>query len=294
MKNIIRFNDLTTMECAGFTPTLIDNTDALIIEFHYENFIEMNEHSVDIYKKFKDDFALKKLELVDELGNAVSAAYTGFGDVLLSTQTPDSGSHTKDYIVFVQLKKMMDIETKISALNIVVEKMREKIDPVTDFSKMTLEEIQEYKCKEIQTEINKFIEKGTDVELPGGTEHFSLSTLDQLNIDKLARRAEVFKVPVPYHSDKNSCRVYTPEEMSLISLVTDAFITQFTTLINAYNVWIRRCISAEEVLAINASTELPEDLRENMENILAALNEIIEANKQHVEVDPNENLEVSA
>ena len=82
--------------------------------------------------------------------------------------------------------------------------------------------------------------------------------------------------------------------MSLISLVTDAFITQFTTLINAYNVWIRRCTSAEEVLAINASTELPEDLRENMENILAALNEIIEANKQHVEVDPNENLEVSA
>ena len=66
MKNIIRFNDLTTMECTGFTPTLIDNVDALIIEFHYENFIKMNEHSVDIYRKFKDEFALKKLELVDE------------------------------------------------------------------------------------------------------------------------------------------------------------------------------------------------------------------------------------
>lgn len=105
MKNIIRFNDLTTMECSGFTPTLIDNVDALIIEFHYENFIDMNEHSVAIYRKFKDEFALKKLELVDEQGNAVSAAYTGFGDAKLSTQTPDSGSHTKDYIVFVQLKK---------------------------------------------------------------------------------------------------------------------------------------------------------------------------------------------
>ncbi|MFR0987250.1 MAG: hypothetical protein ACLSFZ_12730, partial [Frisingicoccus sp.] len=175
LKNIIRFNDLTTMECTGFTPTLIDNVDALIIEFHYENFIEMNEHSVDIYRKFKDEFALKKLELVDGQGNAVSAAYTGFGDAILSAQTPDSSSHTKDYIVFVQLKKLMDIEAKISALNIVVEQMREKIDPVTDFSKMSLEEIQEYKCKEIQDEISHFIENGTDVELPD-VRTFSLST----------------------------------------------------------------------------------------------------------------------
>lgn len=252
----------------------------------------MNEHSVDIYRKFKDEFALKKLELVDVQGNTISAAYTGFGDAMLSTQTPDSGSHTKDYIVFVQLKKLMDIEAKISALNIVVEQMREKIDPVMDFSKMTLEEIQEYKCKEIQDEISHFIEKGTDVELPDGTEHFSLSTLDQLNIDKLTRRAELFQVPVPYHSDKNSCRVYMPKEMSLISLVTDAFVTQFTTLINAYNVWIRRCTSPEEVLSIIASSELPEDLQKNMEDILTALNEIIEAYKKHAEVDSIENIEV--
>ncbi|MCR1917897.1 hypothetical protein NSA48_02435 [Frisingicoccus caecimuris] len=292
MKNIIRFNDLTTMECSGFTPTLIDNVDALIIEFHYENFIDMNEHSVTIYRKFKDEFALKKLELVDEQGNAISAAYMGFGDAKLSTQTPDSGSHTKDYIVFVQLKKLMDIEAKISALNIVVEQMREKIDPVTDFSKMTLEELQEYKCKEIQDEISHFIEKGTDVDLPGGAEHFSLSTLDQLNIDKLTRRAELFQVAVPYHSDKNSCRVYTPKEMSLISLVTDAFVTQFTTLINAYNIWIRRCTAPEEILAITASSELPEDLQKNMEDILTALNEIVEAYKKHAEVDSIENIEV--
>ena len=58
MKNIIRFNDLTTMECSGFTPTLIDSVDALIIEFHYENFIDMNEHSVTIYRKFKDEFEI--------------------------------------------------------------------------------------------------------------------------------------------------------------------------------------------------------------------------------------------
>lgn len=292
MKNIIRFNDLTTMDCSGFTPTLIDNTDALIIEFHYENFIEMSEHSVDIYNKFKDEFALKKLELVDEMGNAISSAYTGFGDARLSTQTPDSGSHTKDYIVFVQLKKLMDIENKVNALNIVVEQMREKVDPVIDFSKMSLEEIQEYKCKEIQDKINEFIEQGTDVELPGGTEHFSLSTLDQLNIDKLTRRAELYQVPVPYHSDKNSCRLYTPEEMSFISLVTDAFITQFTTLINAYNVWIRRCTTPEEVLNITTNSELPEDLRINMENIMIALDKMIEAYKENGEVSNNEDIEV--
>lgn len=267
MKNIIRFNDLTTMECTNFTPTLIDNVDALIIEFHYPDFITMNERSVAIYQKFQDIFALKKLELIDEQENAISAAYTGFGDAILSIQTPDSAARTKDYIVFVQLKKLMDIENKISALNIVVEKMREKIDPVVDFSKMSLEEIQEHKCKEIQNIIQKFIEDGVDVELPGGAEHFSLSPLDQLNIAKLARRAELLQLPVPYHSDKNSCRPYTPEEFSLISLVTDTFITQFTTLINAYNVWVRRCTSPEEVLSITASSELPEDLQKNIDSL---------------------------
>ena len=267
MKNIIRFNDLTTMECTNFTPTLIDNVDALIIEFHYPDFITMNEQSVSIYQKFQDSFALKKLELIDEQGKSVSAAYTGFGDAILSIQTPDSTNRTKDYIVFVQLKKLMDIENKISALNIVVEKMREKIDPVVDFSKMSLEDIQEHKCKEIQDIIQKFIEEGADVELPDGTEHFSLSPLDQLNIAKLARRAELLQLPVPYHSDKNSCRPYTPEEMSLISLVTDTFIAQFTTLINAYNVWIRRCTSPEEVLSITAKSELPEDLQKNIDNL---------------------------
>lgn len=86
------------MECTGFTPTLIDNVDALIIEFHYENFIEMNEHSVDIYRKFKDEFALKKLELVDGQGNAVSAAYTGFGDAILSAaDTRFQQSHQRLY-----------------------------------------------------------------------------------------------------------------------------------------------------------------------------------------------------
>ena len=80
--------------------------------------------------------------------------------------------------------------------------------------------------------------------------------------------------------------------MSLISLVTDAFVTQFTTLINAYNVWIRRCTSPEEVLSITASSELPEDLQKNIEDILTALNEIIEAYKKHAEVDSIENIEV--
>ncbi len=280
MKNLIQFNDLTTMACDAFTPTLIDNTDALLIEFHFKTFSEMNEHAVEIYKKFKDEFALKKLELVDDLGNGISAAYTGFGDARLSTQTPDSCSHTPDYIVFVQLKKLMDLEAKVSALNIVIEKIREKVDPVIDFSKMTLEDVQAYKCKEIQDEIRRFIEKGTDVELNGTPEHFSLTPLDQMNISKLARRAGTLNISVPYHSDKNICRIYTPEEMAQISLVTDTFISQFTTLINAYNVWIRRCTTAEEVLSITFTSVLPKDLQTHIDEILSNLHSVMASQKE--------------
>ncbi len=146
---------------------------------------------------------------------------------------------------------------------------------------MTLSEIQEYKCREIQNEISRFIEKGTDVEFGEITEHFSLTALDQINIAKLAYRAEALNISVPYHSDKNICRIYTPEEMSLISLITDAFISQFTTLINAYNIWIRRCATPEEVLAITPTSILPEDLQTNMDKILKSLNSGIASKRRN-------------
>ena len=174
----------------------------------------------------------------------------------------------------------MDLEAKVSALNIVIEKIREKVDPVIDFSKKTLEDVQAYKCKEIQDEIRRFIEKGTDVELFGTPEHFSLTPLDQMNISKLARRAGTLNISVPYHSDKNICRIYTPEEMAQISLVTDTFISQFTTLINAYNVWIRRCTTAEEVLSITFTSVLPKDLQTHIDEILSNLHSVMASQKE--------------
>ncbi|MDD3222731.1 MAG: hypothetical protein EOM34_07100 [Clostridia bacterium] len=166
--------------------------------------------------------------------------------------------------------------TKRKMLEEKVAELAEKIDSVIDPSQMTLDELKEFKCKEIQKEISDIIESGVDVELPSGMEHFSLTTLDQINIDKLERRSDKLQVSLPYHSDKFACKFYTPKELALISIVADAYVTQFTTLINSYNVWIRRCTMNDEVMAITSNSSLPADLQEHMTSILTQLNATIE------------------
>ena len=287
---------MTTMECYDATPTVIGALDALIIEFRC-SMSDMGTTLSNITSKFQDDFAIKKIEFLNEEGEVVSASYSSYGDVQISMQTPNSSSEVKEVVIYVQMTKLKGIEDKVAELTEAVVGLKEKVDPIIDTENMTLDECKSYWQKEIGKQITSIIEQGIDVELSDGEQHFSLETHDQTNIDntflyalifglgsKLFNRPEFLSLTIPYHENGHICQPYSISDIMSIKMTKDLTITYYTTLANAFNMWIARCTTKEEVLAINLSSTLPTDLESNSKNILNSTSNILNAFKEILEI----------
>lgn len=122
----------------------------------------------------------------------------------------------------------------------------------------TLEEVKSAKLQEVATVCEQVIYDGIDVELPAGTEHFSLTEKDQINLfgkqAQMVAGAEKFE----YHQDGHPCRYYSVEEMQKIIEAALGFITYQTTYCNALNIWIAASDDKEEVLSIVYGCDIPE------------------------------------
>lgn len=134
----------------------------------------------------------------------------------------------------------------------------------------TLDEVKAAKLQEIGMACSQTIYAGVDVALPGGTEHFSLTEKDQINLfgkqAQMAAGAERFE----YHQDGHPCRYYTKEEMQLIVETALGFVTYHTTYCNALNIWVASLDAAEAVGAVTYGCEVPEDYQsEVLKDILA-------------------------
>ena len=130
----------------------------------------------------------------------------------------------------------------------------------------------------------KLIYNGIDVELSTGTEHFSLQTHDQTNIDSMFTAVTLGATQYPYHSDGNQCVLYSAADIVTLYVAYKSFVTQQTTYCNFLNIWLKRETDAEAVAAIQFGSELPEDLAAEMKAILgqaaAQIQTIIEKMKQ--------------
>ena len=138
----------------------------------------------------------------------------------------------------------------------------------------TLEEVKAMKLQEIGLACEQMIYAGVDVELPGGTEHFSLTEKDQINLfgkqAQMAAGTERFE----YHQDGHPCRYYTKEEMQIIVEVALGFVTYHTTYCNALNIWIRTMEDADAVDVVTYGSDIPEEYQsEVLKDILAARSE---------------------
>ncbi len=135
----------------------------------------------------------------------------------------------------------------------------------------TLKEVKEEKLREIGAACEQAVYAGVDVELPGGTEHFSLTEKDQINLfgkqAQMAAGAERFE----YHQDGHPCRYYTKEEMMLIVETALGFVTYHTTYCNALNIWVSSLEDTDAVGAVTYGCEVPEAYQsEVLKDILAA------------------------
>ncbi len=138
----------------------------------------------------------------------------------------------------------------------------------------TLEEIKAMKLQEIGMACEQTIYAGVDVALPAGTEHFSLTEKDQINLfgkqAQMAAGAEKFE----YHQDGHPCRYYTKTEMQMIVETALAFVTYHTTYCNALNIWVKALEDADEVKAVVYGSPVPEEYQsEVLKDILAKMEE---------------------
>lgn len=137
--------------------------------------------------------------------------------------------------------------------------------------KTTLEGTKESKLRDISNDCHNTIYSGTDITTSQGTEHFSLTDNDQINISNLMSKIQAGATGVPYHADGKLCRMFTADEMGTIYNAVVSFIAYNTTLCNHLNVWINRCTTIDEVNTITYTSPLPDDLKANMDTIIATM-----------------------
>ena len=133
----------------------------------------------------------------------------------------------------------------------------------------TLDNVKANKRLEVDSACKTAITDGVDVELPSGTEHFSLQETDQINLTTAYNAVQSGLSSYPYHADGKLCRMFTADEISAISKASIAHKLYHTTLCNHLLTWIRRIESVEELQTIVYSPDvLPSDLADNMVKIL--------------------------
>ena len=106
------------------------------------------------------------------------------------------------------LKEFLDkTQTSVIEVSRQVKNIDEQINSApVDPSLLSLEEARNYQLETVNKECTEAIYAGIDVETSTGTEHFSLTEADQLNITALQSKCMSGVKSVPYHSSGQICR----------------------------------------------------------------------------------------
>ena len=134
----------------------------------------------------------------------------------------------------------------------------------------------ERKIAECDEACSRAIVKGCDVTLEDGTvEHFALTAEDQINIATAEKAVQAGATQFPYHADGKLCRLYDAKDIMNIINTATAWKTYHTTYFNHLKQWINRTEEKADILAIHYGDELPEDLKQSLDAIMAAMQALI-------------------
>ncbi len=111
---------------------------------------------------------------------------------------------------------------------------------------------------------------GIDVELSGGTEHFSLETHDQANIESMFTAVTLGAKEQQYHCDGGEVKTYSAADVVVLYAAYKNYVTKHTTYCNLLKKWIKRETDNAVIGAIQYGDNLPEDLTAQMKTILDA------------------------
>ena len=207
----------------------------------------------------------------DESGQEVVQHYQMLeGERLIDTAPPTKRQHAGSAGL---VKPRWDKAAKTWAEGASAEELAaweaEHPDPVP------LEDKRAAKHAEISAASEAAIYAGMDVETTQGTEHFSLTEKDQINLTTAKNAVDKGAAAYPYHADDARCRIFTAEEINAIAQASVAHIIYHTTYCNHLFEWIRRA-DAAELAGITYGAELPDDLAAHMQEILTQAGAVAE------------------
>lgn len=112
----------------------------------------------------------------------------------------------------------------------------------------------------MSSKCNKIITKGFDISLSDGNKyHFSLELEDQLMIQTLMSKVKAGETLLPYHADGETCRYFTPEEITTIYSKMEEIIVYNTIYFNSLRDYINSMTTEEELKTVKYGIEIPEE-----------------------------------
>ena len=129
---------------------------------------------------------------------------------------------------------------------------------VTGYS---LEELRMQAYSNASEACEKTIYAGIDVEISTGTEHFSLTEKDQINLFGKKMQLLAGMEKLEYHEDGQPCKYFTAADMQNIVDRAMFFVSYNTTYCNAMNMWIKSAEKASDLEQIQWGAEIPEEFQ---------------------------------
>lgn len=167
-------------------------------------------------------------------------------------------------------KEISELKNAVSTQKKQITSIESQINPAPiDPSALPLEDAKEYQLNVVNEECTNAIYAGIDVKTSKGTEHFSLTEKDQMNITALYTKCLSGTPSVPYHADNKICREFSAEEMIALGEATLKYVIYCTTMCNHIRAWIQRTETVDEVISIHFNSELPADLQESFNSVIS-------------------------
>ena len=140
-------------------------------------------------------------------------------------------------------------------------------------------EAKKHKIQFLNDTCASLIEGGIQI----GDDHYSLSYADQINLSKLVSQVTMYpEIPVFYHADGQLCRQYTPEEITSIGQVAEAWVIYHTTYCNYAKGYINSLHDFNAIRNFKYGDRLSDEFQIPLDAILATTQIIFQA----VIVDP--------
>lgn len=153
----------------------------------------------------------------------------------------------------------------------------EPIIPTPEPYVPTLEEVKLMKINELSYTCNNLVVNGVDIEIDGTTEHFSYKDEDQVNIKEIFDLAVQTNVPMYYHADSESCKLYTVEQIIDLYATATTNKMHHTTYFNQMKLYVNTLETADDVNVVEYGQELTGDYLDTYNASMAQSQMVLEA-----------------